>query len=227
MTALLLTLTGLAFLDSLNVLNIGVVSAVIYGSRLNRQSALPGGMSFIAGVLAVTTTFGLCAVLGLGLLSNLTNFHLTPSVRYWGEIALGLVLIVLAFFPLVAQSTAPGWALAAMRQRPWLLGFLGAAIGLGQAPTAVPSLAGLAMIAALHPRPPTWPVMVIVYSALTMLPCMVLLGLSTSRSKQADQAQRWLVRILTRYGPIGVRLLFLVAGVALFADAVVHHNRWW
>ncbi|RUP28228.1 MAG: hypothetical protein EKK51_24245, partial [Mycolicibacterium sp.] len=75
--------------------------------------------------------------------------------------------------------------------------------------------------------PPTWPVMVIVYSALTMLPCMVLLGLSTSRSKQADQAQRWLVRILTRYGPIGVRLLFLVAGVALFADAVVHHNRWW
>ena len=157
MTALLLTLTGLAFLDSLNVLNIGVVSAVIYGSRLNRQSALPGGMSFIAGVLAVTTTFGLCAVLGLGLLSNLTNFHLTPSVRYWGEIALGLVLIVLAFFPLVAQSTAPGWALAAMRQRPWLLGFLGAAIGLGQAPTAVPFLAGLAMIAALHPRPPTWP----------------------------------------------------------------------
>ena len=227
MTALLLTLTGLAFLDSLNVLTIGVVSAVIYGSRLNRQSALPGGMSFIAGVLAVTTTFGLCAVLGLGLLSNLTNFHLTPSVRYWGEIALGLVLIVLAFFPLVAQSAAPGWALAAMRQRPWLLGFLGAAIGLGQAPTAVPFLAGLAMIAALHPRPPTWPVMVIVYSALTMLPCMVLLGLSTSRSKQADQAQRWLVRILTRYGPIGVRLLFLVAGVALFADAVVHHNRWW
>jgi len=58
MTALLLTLAGLAFLDPLNVLNIGVVSAVIYGSRLNRQSALPGRVSFIAGVLAVTTTFG-------------------------------------------------------------------------------------------------------------------------------------------------------------------------
>ena len=226
MTVLLLTLTGLAVLDSLNVLNIGVVSAVIYGSRLNRQSALPGGVSFIAGVLAVTTTFGLCAVLGLGLLTDVTNFHLTPAVRYWGELVLGLVLIVLAFFPLVDQTTAPGWALAAMRERPWLLGFLGAAIGLGQAPTAVPYLAGLAMISALQPRPPTWPVIVIVYSA-TMLPCMVLLGLSTSRSRRADQAQRWLVRSLTRYGPIGVRLLFLVAGVALFADAVVHRNRWW
>jgi cytochrome c biogenesis protein CcdA len=227
MTALLLTLTGLAFLDSLNVLNIGVVSAVIYGSRLNRQSALPGGVSFIAGVLAVTTTFGLCTVLGLGLLTNLTNFHLTPAVRYWGEIALGLVLIALAFFPLVAQTTAPGWALAAMRQRPWLLGFLGAAVGLGQAPTAVPYLAGLAMISALQPRPPTWPAIVIVYSVITMLPCMVLLGLSTSASKRADQAQRWLVRNLTRYGPIGVRFLFLVGGVALFADAVVHRSRWW
>lgn len=227
MTVLLLTLAGLAVLDSLNVLNIGVVSAVIYGSRLNRQSALPGGVSFIAGVLTVTIAFGLCAVLGLGLLTDLTNFHLTPAVRYWGEIGFGLVLIVLAFFPLVAQTTAPGWALAAMRRRPWLLGFLGAAIGLGQAPTAVPYLAGLAMISALQPRPPTWPLIVILYSAATMLPCMVLLGLSTSRSKRADQAQRWLVRNLTQYGPIGVRLLFLVAGVVLVADAVVHRNQWW
>ncbi len=223
MTALVLTLMGLAFLDSLNVLNIGVVSAVIYGSRLNRQSALPAGVSFIAGVLAVTITVGLCAVLGLGFLTDLTNFHLTPGVRYWGEITLALVLIVLAFVPLSAQTTAPAWAFAAMRHRPWLLGFLGAAIRVGQAPTAVPYLAGLAMIAALHPRPPTWPLIaaVTVYSAMTMLPCMVLLALSTSRSKRADRAQRWLVRNLTKYGPIGVRLLFLAAAVALLSDALV------
>lgn len=227
MTALLLSLTGLALLDSLNVLNIGVVSAVIYGSRLNRQSALPGGVSFIVGLLTVTTIFGLGAVLGLGLLTELMDFHLTPTMRLWGELALGLVLIVLAFFPLTAQTAAPGWALAAMRERPWLLGFLGAAIGLGQAPTAVPYLAGLAMISAMHPLPPAWPVIVVVYSTLTVLPCVVLLGLSTSSSTQADRLQRWLVRSLTRYGPIGVRLLFLVAGVAMVADALVHASRWW
>ena len=67
----------------------------------------------------------------------------------------------------------------------------------------------------------------IVYSVLTMLPCLVLLGLSTSRSKRADRAQRWLMRTLTQYGPIGVRVLFLVTGVVLFVDAVVHRNRWW
>lgn len=223
MTVLVLTLIGLALLDSLNVLNIGVVSAVIYGSRLNRQSALPAGVSFIAGVLAVTTGVGLCTVLGLGLLTDLANFHVTPGVRHWGEIALGLVLVVLAFAPLAAGTTAPGWVLVAMRQRPWLLGIFGAAIRVGQAPTAVPYLAGLAMISALHPRPPTWPLVALVigYSAVTMLPCMVLLGLSTRRSKQADRAQRWLVRNLTKYGPIGVRLLFLVAGVVLLLDALV------
>ena len=154
MIALVLALAGLAFLDSLNVLNLGVVSAVIFDSRLNRRSPVPGALSFIAGVFAVTTTFGLCTVLGLGALTQLLDLHLTPAIRFRGELILGLVLICLAYFPLTAQSSAPGWALAAMRERPWLLGFLGLAVGSGQAPTAVPYLTGLAMLAALHPRPP-------------------------------------------------------------------------
>ncbi|CAN5498657.1 GAP family protein [soil metagenome] len=227
MTGLLLALTGLAILDSLSVLNIGVVSAVVYGSRLNRQSALPGGLSFIAGVFTVTSIFGLCAVLGLGFLTDLTNFEITPTVRYWGELLIGLALIALAYFPLVAQTAAPGWAMAAMRQRPWLLGFVGIAVGLGQAPTAVPYLAGLAMIAARRPLPAAWPAIVIAYCAIALLPCLAVLALSTSRSKRADRAQRWLVRTLTLYGPIGVRILFVVAGVVLVADAVVHRSAWW
>ncbi|WP_304106434.1 GAP family protein [Mycolicibacterium bacteremicum] len=224
MTGLLLALLGLAFLDSLSVLNIGVVSAVVYGSRLNRQSALPGGLSFIAGVFAVTTTFGMCFVLGLDLLTDVTEFEITPSIRYWGELALGAGLIVLAFFPLVAQSTAPGWALAALKQRPWLLGFVGLAVGLGQAPTAVPYLAGLAMIATRQPLPTGWPLLVLAYCAIALLPCMLVLALSTSRSKRADRMQRAVVRTLTRYGPIGVRVLFVVAGVALVADALIHRR---
>lgn len=188
MTGLLLALTGLAILDSLSVLNIGVVSAVVYGSRLNRQSALPGGLSFIAGVFTVTSIFGLCTVLGLGFLTDLTNFELTPTVRYWGELLIGLALIALAYFPLVSQTPAPGWAMAAMRQRPWLLGFVGIAVGLGQAPTAVPYLAGLAMIAARQPLPPAWPAIVIAYCAIALLPCVAVLALSTVRSKQADRA---------------------------------------
>jgi len=65
MGPLVLALAGLAFLDSLNVLNVGVVSAVIYDSRLNRRSPVPGSLNFIAGVFTVMTTFGLLTVLGL------------------------------------------------------------------------------------------------------------------------------------------------------------------
>lgn len=227
MAALALALTGLAFLDSLSVLNIGVVSAVVYDSRLSRRSALPGGLSFIAGVFAVTTTFGLCTVLGLSYLTDLIDFEITPATRYRGELLLGLVLICLAFFPLVAQTAAPGWAMAAMRQRPWLLGFVGLAVGLGQAPTAVPYLTGLAMIAALDPRPPIWPLIVIAYCAIALLPSALVLALSTSRSKRALRIQRWVVVTLTRYGPMGVRILFLVAGVALVADALIHYSNLW
>jgi len=214
-------------LDSANVLNIGVVSAVVYDSRLSRRSAIPGGLSFVAGVFAVTTTFGLCMVLGLSFLTDVLDFKITPALRFRGELLLGVLLICLAYFPLVAQTSAPGWALTAMRQRPWLLGFVGLAVGLGQAPTAVPYLTGLAMLAALDPRPQLWPLIIYAYCTIALLPSLVIVVLSTRRTKRAQRIQRWLVRVITRYGPISVRILFLLAGSALVVDALIHHSALW
>jgi hypothetical protein len=225
--ALVLALAGLALLDSLNVLNAGVVSAVIFTSRLDRRSPIPGASSFIAGVFAVTTTFGLCTVLGLSFLTSLVDFHLTPAIRFRGELILGVVLIAVAYFPLTAQTSAPGWAMAAMRDRPWLLGLLGLAVGTGQATTDVPYLTGLAMLAALHPRPAFWPVMIVGYWAIALSPSLLILGLSMRRTIRAARIQRALVRALTRYGPLSVRLLFLVFGVGLVADALVNHSALW
>lgn len=227
MAALALALAGLALLDSLNVLNLGVVSAVIFDSRLGRRSPIPGALSYIAGVFAVTTTFGVCTVLGIGFITEVLDFHLTPAIRFRGELLLGIVLIGLAYFPLTAQTSAPGWALAAMRQRPWLLGFLGLAVGSGQAPTAVPYLTGLAMIAALHPRPSLWPLVVIAYWAIALSPPLLILSLSMRKTMRAKRIQRTIVRALTRYGPMSVRLLFLVFGTGLIADALVNHSALW
>ncbi|OBH29193.1 hypothetical protein A5692_01830 [Mycobacterium sp. E342] len=227
MGALVLALAGLALLDSLNVLNLGVVSAVIFDSRLNRRSPVPGALSFVAGVFAVTTTFGVCTVLGLSFLTHAVGFHVTPAVRFRGELALGVLLTGLAYFPLTAQSSAPGWALAAMRQRPWLLGFLGLAVGSGQAPTAIPYLTALTMLAALHPRPPLWPLVILVYWSIALSPPLLILALSMRKTMRAKRIQRSLVRALTRYGPISVRLLFLVFGIGLIADALVNHSALW
>jgi len=227
MGALVLALAGLAFLDSLNILNVGAVSAVIYDSRLSRRSPVPGSLSFIAGLFAVMTIFGLLTVPGLNFLTDFVDFKVTPAVRFWGELLAGAVLIGLAYFPLTAQSSAPGWAMAVTRQRPWLLGFVGVAVGLGQAPTAVPYLAGLAMLSALHPRPAIWPLIVIVYRAITVLPLLVILALATRRTARAKRVQRWIVRVLTRYGPMTVRMIFLVVGVGLVIDAALHYRALW
>jgi cytochrome c biogenesis protein CcdA len=227
MGPLAVALAGLALLDSLNVLNVGVVSAIIYDSRLNRRSPVPGSLSFITGVFAVTTIFGILILLGLNLLTDFVDVRITPAIRYWGELLVGAVLIVLAYFPLTAQSPAPGWAMAATRQRPWLLGFVGIAAGSGQAPTAVPYLTGLAMLSAFHPRPSIWPLIVIVYCAAALWPLLVILALATRKTARAKRIQRWLVRSLTRYGPITARIMFLCVGVGLVVDALLHYSALW
>lgn len=227
MLSLMLALAGFAFLDSLNVLSVGVVSAIIYDSRLNRHSPVPGSLSYIAGVFTVTTAFGLLTVIGLNFLTEFVAFRITPGIRYWGELLLGTVLIGLAYFPLTAQSTAPGWAMARTRQRPWLLGFAGLAVGTGQAPTAVPYLTGLAMLSALHPRPPLWPLLILAYWGIALSPPLTILLLSTRRTARAKRIQRRLVRAITRYGPIAVRVIFLVVGVGLVVNALMHHAALW
>jgi hypothetical protein len=47
------------------------------------------------------------------------------------------------------------------------------------------------------------------------------------RSVRARRIQRRLVRALTRYGPMSVRLLFLMFGVGLVADAFVNRSALW
>src|SRR5689334_7746213 len=95
MLLFLLALAGFAFLDSLDMLLVGVTTAVVFDSRLSRRSPLPGALSFLAGVFAVTTTFGITFVLGLRFLTDLVTFDITPTLRYWAELLVGVVLLLL------------------------------------------------------------------------------------------------------------------------------------
>ena len=72
-----------------------------------------------------------------------------------------------------------------------------------------------------------WPVMIVGYWAIALSPSLLILGLSMRRTVRAARIQRALVRALTRYGPLSVRLLFLVFGVGLVADALVNHSALW
>lgn len=91
----------------------------------------------------------------------------------------------------------------------------------------MPYLTGLAMLAALHPRPSIWPLAIIIYWAIALSPPLLILALSMRRTMLAKRIQRSIVRALTRYGPLAVRLLFLVFGIGLVADALVNHSALW
>jgi cytochrome c biogenesis protein CcdA len=224
MPALVLPLAGFALLDSLNVLNLGVTTAVVYDSRLSRRSPLPAGVGFVAGVFAATATFGVCAVLGLTLLTARVDVQVTPTVRYWGQLILGLALIALSRISGSGGPRPPTWALHAARRNPWLFVIVGVVVGLGQAITSVPYLTSLAMISSRHPLPTAWPVIVIAYCATTLAPSVLVLVLSVRKTIRSRRVQRRVVRGMTRFGPLVVRTLFLVAGVVLVADALRHYS---
>ena len=227
MLAFLLPLLGFALLDSLNVLNLGVTTAVVYDSRLARRSALPSGLSFVAGVFTAITVFGVLTVLGLNFLTDRLDLEVTPTLRYRGQLALGLVLIAVALLTHAAKPTPPLWAVHLTRRNPWLLGLVGLVVGFGQAPTAVPYLTALAMLSARNPPPPAWPVIVVCYCAVTLVPSLLVLALSTRRTIRARRIQGNFVRVLTRYGPIAVRMLFLGVGVVLVIGALLHYHDLW
>lgn len=227
MLGLLLPLLGFAFLDSLNVLNLGVTSAVVYDSRLSRRSALPGGLSFVGGVFVATASFGVLTVLGLNFLSGRIDFELTPTVRYWLQLVLGLVLIAVASFSTSATPAPPLWALNLTRRNPWLFGVVGLVIGVGQAATSVPYLTTLTMVSARSPLPTAWPAILVAYCALTLTPSLLILALSTQRTMRSRRVQRNVIRVTTRFGPLTVRLLFLGVGTVLVVGALLNYRALW
>ena len=148
MLALLLPLAGFAFLDSLNLFNLGVTTAVVYDSRLGRRSPLPAGLSFIAGVFAATTTVGICVVLGPDLPDQPRRRRGDADGALLGPTRPGprahrrrLVVVVewAATTGVGAERGAPQ-SVAVRRRR--------IVVGLGQAVTSVPYLSALTMISA-------------------------------------------------------------------------------
>ncbi|WP_040797309.1 GAP family protein [Nocardia higoensis] len=227
MLTLLPALAGFAFLDSLDLLLVGVTAAVIYDSRLRRRSPVPAGLGFLVGVFVATVVFGVCTVLGIGWLTDLFDFRLTPAIRFRGELLAGTVLLVLAALPATGQrSTPPAWAIE-LRSRPAVLALAGVAIGIIQSTTSVPYLAALAMLSAYHASATVWPAILVAYGMIALLPPMLLLVLATRRTVSARRAYRRITRAVTRFGPPSVRILFALAGIALVGDAIMHPADLW
>ncbi|MFC3961627.1 GAP family protein [Nocardia jiangsuensis] len=224
MLTLLLALAGFAFLDALDVLLVGITTAVVLDSRLARRSPLPGGLAFIGGVFLVTTTFGIAAVLGLHWFTELIDVEITPAIRYRAEFLAGLVLIGLAAIRAPAAATPPEWT-TRVRRQPWLLALAGIVIGLVQAPTAIPYLTALALLSAHRPLPAAWPLIIVAYCLAALLPPLLVLALSLRRTAGARRVYRRMARALARHGAVALRILFALLGFALVVHAVLNHQH--
>jgi cytochrome c biogenesis protein CcdA len=91
----------------------------------------------------------------------------------------------------------------------------------------VPFLTALAMISARNPLPAAWPVYVFAYCAMALVPALLVLALSVRKSMRARRLQRTLVRVLGRYAPVVVRVLFMGIGLVLVIDALLHYADLW
>ncbi|WP_336086414.1 GAP family protein [Nocardia sp. SSK8] len=227
MGVLLITLLGFAVLDALDVLLVAITTAVVADARLTRRSPVVGVLSFIGGVFTVSFAFGVCTVLGIDFLVRLLDFQFTPTLRYWGELLIGLVLIVVAALPVNTTVATGGRWVRPVRERPWLMGVVGFTLGLAKVPTSVPYLAALALLSAQRPLPLAWPVIVAAYCLVALVLPLIVLALALRRTPRARRVYRVLVRGITRFGPPVVRVLFVVFGVALVVDALVHAGRLW
>lgn len=165
-------------------------------------------------------------MLGIGFLTDLVDLEITSTARYWGAAGLGVVLIALASIRMTGRTSAPEWV-TTMRRQPWALALIGAAIGIAQAPTAVPYLAGLAMLSARNPLPALWPLIVAAYCALALLPPVVILAVAVRGTTRARRVYRKVVRVLAVYGPKSVRVLFVLFGAVLVCDAAIHYSSLW
>lgn len=220
MVTLLLALVGFAVLDSLDVLLIGITAAIAVHARTTRRSPFRAGLAFVGGVFTTTAAFGILTVLGIDFVTDLFDFTVTSTVRYRAELVVGLVLITLGAVS-TADRRPPPWASKAGASIP-VVALTGLTIGLVQGPTAVPYLAGLTMLSTHAPRPQWWPAIVVVYCMIGLLPPVLVLILASRNSRRSRRAFIATVRVLTRYGPPTVRVIFVVLGVALVADALIH-----
>lgn len=222
MLALLLTMAGFALVESLNVLNLAVTSAIVYDSRLQRRSPLPGGLSFLGGLFSATAAVGITVVVGLAIFTEPTTIRLTPWMRYTGELTLGMLLIFVACYPSRVRSAAPRWTFPVMRRNPLLLAVFGVVLGFGQSATDVMYLGALAMLSTYRLPISVWPVVVIAYCAIELWPSLLVLFLGSRRTARARRIQRRILRTVTRFGPLVIRALCLSAGCVLVAHSLLH-----
>jgi cytochrome c biogenesis protein CcdA len=223
--ALLLTIAGIALLDSLNP---SLFLAQFF--LLTTPRPVARILSYIAGVLATNLFGGLLFLFGLQAL--LVNFvtRLSATWLYGAGLALGIALIAFGLWmPLTAQASEPSRQPHSLH--PFHTLILGAVVMVNELTTALPYFVAIERITSAGVSTAAAVAMMIFYNLIFALPLFVFLGLfiaygtrfSAQTARINAAISSWAPRVI-KYGSLALGLFlalnatsFFVRGDALFA----------
>lgn len=213
----LLTLAGLALLDSLSLGTLVIPVALVVSRR--RVDVGPLGVYF-AAVVGIYLALGLALVLGIEALTGpfLRAFDTEPA--HWVKLVLGVLLVAVgAFTP--TPKTRTGRRPEPRSLAPAAMVALGAGAALTEAATMVPYLAGTAIIAGMGVG---WGVKLLAlagYCLVMVLPALLLIALAgVAGGRLWPRLERW-VPVLEREARTTLLWIAAIAGAWLTWSAWV------
>ena len=216
--ALLAGIAGLAFLDSFNPATLVAVSLILLGSRAR---PVPEALGFVLGAFGSVLAVGMVAYLG----AETAAESLDGGRRWLRRGAFGLAALVLLVSAVRAlrprrRSTVglPSWF------GPWTAIALGVVMTAADLPNAFPYFIAVERLVEADITTPVATLVLVGYSAVYCLPCLVLLAVGTSRGPRVRPLLR---RLHDRFGTAadlppsrGRAVAYLVAAVLVGSVAV-------
>jgi cytochrome c biogenesis protein CcdA len=187
MLALLLTLTVLGLLDSLNPSTI--ITAILL---LSTASPLLRTWAFIAGTLVTYLPLGLLLYFGLGFLGPESPFFA------WFRLGLGVVFVGVAIY--FSFKPMPSFSQTLGKLNPLAVFGFGIAATLSDFPTAFPYLAATEQLVSAKLSEGVSILLLIAYNVLYILPLILLIGVYMIAKHRLNGLPQHIESFFTRHG---------------------------
>jgi cytochrome c biogenesis protein CcdA len=217
MSQLLIFITAIAILDSLNPTAISIQVIL-----LSTRNAIPRTLAFILGVFLAYWVGGVAIALGLGqVISNfLSRFRWNDfaDILYLVQFILGIILLTVAY----RMKTTP-YEPKSLDRNKSLTPFSAMGIGIiataSDLPTALPYLAAIERILKAQVDFSTLMGLLIFYNLVFILPLLILLGIYICLKSKAMKLMEKINWQFCRLAPKLIKGLLIIIGVFLIAES--------
>lgn len=214
-TSLLLSILGLALVDSLNP---SLFITQFY--LLTTERPLPRILSYIGGVLVVNVSAGLIVLAGLQTVLASQIVHISTHMWRGLELIVGIILIVAGLW-IRRNKTVEQTARKPRSLRPIHTFLLGVVITLQEVSTAAPYLVAVERISQASMTNAGNLFALAIYNAIYVTPLLIIVGTFLARGTQLMSHLEHINHTINIWLPHLFKYLCLVGGAALTIDATI------